>query len=159
MYTIEKLIEMGWISHQEPMKDVELQESCKHVKISHYEGGITDDVECKQALNEIYNIFPECLPFVKYIHNHKGTILIFWDENEMRKLISDLNLSEKINLIESRTNIIEWVNYKTPSYLTEWVENTVRCIRNECEWISEYENEKVLMDSYQKAIKASPKTV
>ena len=133
----------------------QLNEACKHVKISHYEAGIVEDDECVEALNKINEEFPESVPYIKYIHNHKGSILVFWDEDSFATTIdwTSPNPLDKMKNIEKYVNIIEWVNYNDPSYATEMVENSVRFIRNKCEWIFEYDDEPDLMDMYFESLK------
>lgn len=127
-----------------------------HIKISHYEHGIGADYECVQLLHRIKEKESELLMGIEYIHNHKGAIFIF--------LNSEVHPKYAFNITKHAFNIydigsllyfpVECIYpYETDSIHKEpVVENLIRHIRTEAEWVSKYSHRKDLMKIYFKQI-------
>jgi hypothetical protein len=124
-----------------------------HIKISHYEHGIGADYECVELLNRIKEKDAELLVGIEYIHNHKGGIFIFlnWEMHPKYAFniykIGSLHFPVECIYPHETDNI-----HKEPV-----VENLIRHIRTEAEWVSKYSHRKDLMKIYFKKIMAHSK--
>ena len=119
-----------------------------HIKISHYEHGIGPDYECIELLHRIKEKDTELLMGIEYIHNHKGGIFIFLNWEMQPKYAFNIY---KIGSLHFPVECIH--PHETDSIHKEpVVENLIRYIRTEAEWVSKYSPRKDLMKIYFKQI-------
>lgn len=124
-----------------------------HIKISHYEHGIGPDYECIELLHRIKEKDAELLVGIEYIHNHKGGIFIFLNWEMQPKYAFNIY---KIGSLHFPVECIH--PHETDSIHKEpVVENLIRHIRTEAEWVSKYSHRKDLMKIYFKKIMAYSK--
>lgn len=107
-----------------------------HIKISHYEHGIGPDYECIELLHRIKEKDAKYLSIIKYMHNHKGGIYAFVEKNTCRNVYYDI-----FNILVNESGgscvyIRDFCSHH-PNF-EHVVENLVRFIRSEAEWVAEY---------------------
>lgn len=135
------------IPHKEP--EIKWCNEFNHIKISHYECGIGHDWECVELLNEIKEKNSKLIKCINYVHNHKGTIVVFVSPFTM----SVEEASELYEIVEEDSNqCIELGELNAFNSDDDDVYNLIRHIRTEAEWVARYSHYKDLMKIYFKQV-------